>query len=118
MNHTCLAAVVACMVVAGACSSVVEEDVSARRTVCARYVAAVAGHAPDDALLDNPEVRALAVQAPDLVMCGAVVHDSDAPCKRLLPEEHGPTTACRYMQSIFHELRTYPQGRSFLFDEL
>jgi hypothetical protein len=129
-------AAVACMVLAVACSGAPDKspaatpigapasrpttaaDASARQALCSGYVAALSGRAQDETLLDNPEVRTLAEQFSDLVMCGAVVRDDDTPCRRLLPEEHGPSTACRYMQSIFHELRTYPQGRSFLFDQL
>jgi hypothetical protein len=91
---------------------------NARRTDCERYVAFLSGHGQDDALLDNPGVQALAQQSPDLTTCGAVLRDSDERCKRLLPAEHGPSMLCRQMRAIFHELRTYPKGRSFMFDDL
>jgi hypothetical protein len=92
---------------------------SARRALCERYVALVSGRERDLALLDNPEIKALASQAPpDLIMCGAVAADSDVLCKRLMPLEHGPSMACRHTQAIFHELRTYPNSRSFMFDDL
>ncbi len=91
----------------------------ARRKVCEAYVEALSGRSKDPELLRNREVQALALQVPDLVICGGVVRDSDAQwCKRLLPPEHGPDTECRLTQAVFHELHTYPQGRSFLFHEL
>jgi hypothetical protein len=90
----------------------------ARRALCERYVAAISGHG-DSTLLDDPQVQALAAHAaPDLVMCGAVLADSDGLCQRLMPPGHGPSMACRHIRSDFHELRTYPNGRSFMFDEI
>ncbi len=92
--------------------------VNPRRALCDSYIAALSGRSKDAALLRKREVRALAAQASDLVMCGAVVSDSDAPCRELIPVEHGPTMQCLHTRSIYHELRTYPKGRSFLFDEV
>jgi hypothetical protein len=67
-------------------------------------------------VLGNPEVRAIA--GADLVMCGAVLSDSDVLCKQLMSDVRGPTGACLHMRSIFHELRAYPNTRSFLFDDV
>jgi hypothetical protein len=92
--------------------------VSARRAVCERYVAFLSGRERDDALLDNPDVQALAQQSADLVMCGSVVRDSDLLCRRFFPTERGPSIVCRHMWSIFHELRAHPKGRSFMFDDI
>lgn len=91
---------------------------SARRAECERYVAVLSGRTQDRALLDNPEVRGLALQLADLVTCGAVLSDSDALCSRLIPEGHGPSGMCRHTRAMLHELRNYPKGRSFLFDEI
>lgn len=99
-------------------AAAVDSATAARRSLCERYVAVVSGRG-DQALLDDPSVEALALQAPpDLVMCGAVVGDSDLLCDRLMPSQHGPNMACLHMRSVFHELRTYPRGRSFLFDDV
>jgi hypothetical protein len=56
--------------------------------------------------------------APDLLTCGVVAADSDALCKKLMPVEAGPTMMCRHTWAIFHELRRYPEGRSFMFNEI
>ena len=89
-----------------------------RRTTCETYVTTLAGRQPNPALFGNDAVLALAAAVPDLVTCGAVVSDSDEPCLKLLPVERGPSKMCLHMRAIFHELRTYPQGRSFLLDEI
>ncbi|MCK6556229.1 hypothetical protein L6Q96_16865 [Candidatus Binatia bacterium] len=91
--------------------------VSARRAACEGAVAVLSGREKDSAALDRAEVLAMAVQAPDLVMCGAVVTDDPARCTRLMPEDRGPGGACRALVSIFHELRTYPGRNSFLITE-
>ena len=87
---------------------------SAASSVCEGYVAVLSGKKQDKALLDNPAVQALAQQAPDLVKCGAVRLDSEALCMLLGSDaEKGRTKECLSMRAIFHELRTYPKGRSF-----
>lgn len=88
------------------------------RVACEGYIATLTNRDQDPGLLDNPGIRAIARALPDLVICAAVVRDSDEPCNRLLPAEQGPGGACRHARSIFHELRTYPTGRSFMFDDL
>ena len=89
-----------------------------RQSTCETYVAFLAGRKKDPALFDNDAVRTLAGQASDLVTCGAVVSESDEPCQKLLPNERGPSKNCLHMRALFHELRTYPQGRSFMLDEI
>ncbi len=79
-------------------------------------MAALSGHAKDAAVLKSDEVRALAPRASELVTCGAVATDSDAPCQLLTTDSQ--IKDCRAMRSIFHELRTYPNGRSFMFDDV
>ena len=88
-----------------------------RRTTCEGFVATLAGRQPNATLFDDPALQRLAKEVPDLVTCGAVVSESDAPCEKLLPVGQGPSMMCLHMRAIFHELRTYPQGRSFMFDE-
>ncbi len=78
---------------------------------CEEYVAVLSGKKKDDALLADPKVRAFAARSFDLVACRAVATDSDAPCA-LIPEQE---SECRYLRSVLHELRTNPQGRSFMF---
>jgi len=94
------------------------DAVDPRRAVCERYVAVLSGRNKDAAAIDNPEVKALAMEAPDLVVCGAVATDSDELCTQFLPPEHGPSMKCRYSRAIFHELRAYPHGNSFLISDV
>lgn len=89
-----------------------------RQATCERYAAALSGRQPDPALYEDADLRALAGTAPELVTCGAVFTDSEEPCRKLLPVEVGPSKMCLHMRAIFHELRTYPQGRSFMLDEI
>jgi len=91
---------------------------AAKGAACKGYVAVLSGRKQDPAVLDNPDLRALAAQSPDLVTCGAVLSNSDVLCNRLMPTEHGPGKMCSQMRAIFYELRTYPQGRSFLFADV
>jgi hypothetical protein len=83
---------------------------------CEGYVAVLSGRKTDAAALGNASLRTIA--APDLVMCGAVFSDSDAMCQRLMPAESGPGGACLHTQSIFHELRAYPNSHAFMFDDV
>lgn len=89
-----------------------------RQKTCEGFVAILAGRQPKAALPDDDALRMLAGAQADLIACGAVVSDSAAPCQTLLPVERGPSKMCLHMHAIFHELRTYPQGRSFLLDEV
>ncbi len=84
------------------------------RADCERYVGVFAGSEKDAALLKRPEVRALAPKAIELVTCNAVRADSDEPCKLL---EKDAAEACRAARAQFHEMRTYPNGRSYMFDD-
>jgi hypothetical protein len=45
-----------------------------------------------------------------------VKEDSDAPCK-LLGDENA-IRSCRATRSVFHELRAYPNGRAFMFNDV
>lgn len=83
---------------------------------CQRYVDVFSGRSKDLAPVDTPEARKLIHSG--LVMCGAVFSDSDAMCRQLMPTERGPGKACRRTWATFHEMRAYPQGRSFMFDEV
>lgn len=80
---------------------------------CEEYVAVLAGKKKDDALLADPKLQALAARSFDLVACGAVATDSDAPCA-LIREQNAE---CRLLWSVLHELRTNPKGRSFVFPD-
>jgi hypothetical protein len=72
------------------------------------------GRDKDRALLKQPDVRALAAGAPDLVTCVAVRADSDEVCNLL---DKAAAESCRSTRALFHELRAYPNGRSYMFDE-
>jgi hypothetical protein len=87
----------------------------AKRAACERVVAVIAGRADDSAVLQSPDARRIADQVPDLVVCGAVRRDSDAPCSRLT--DNSQAIGCRSSRSTFSELKTYPKGRGFMFDE-
>jgi hypothetical protein len=91
---------------------------SARRATCEHYIATLSGREQDAALMNNPEVQGLVGQVPDLVICGAVWRDSEDVCQKLMPMDRGPNMECRRTWSIFHELRAYPSGRSFVFDDI
>jgi hypothetical protein len=67
-------------------------------------------------MLGDASLRSLA--DPDLVMCGAVFSDSISMCQKLMPAEKGPGGACLHTQSIFHELRAYPNSHAFMFDDV
>jgi hypothetical protein len=88
------------------------------RSACDRYIAALSGRTQDAALLESADLKAVLQVAPDLGTCTAVASDSDALCQKLFPVESGPTMMCRHTRAIFHELKNYPQGRSFMFTEI
>ena len=91
-------------------------EASARRALCDDYVAAIAGNTKDPALLEKDEVRVLAKQVPDLANCGAIASDSNAACNVFAPAS-SQMKDCLGVWSMFHEVRTSPKGRAFLFDE-
>lgn len=92
----------------------VEATRSAARPACEGYVAVLSGEKQDEALLNDPAVRALAPQVPDLVTCGAVRLDSEAHCMLLGSDrEQNEIRACRQAQSLFHELRLHPKSPAF-----
>lgn len=85
-------------------------------TDCERYTSAIAGGIKDKALLEKSELRTIVNALPELALCGAVKADSDALCKLM---QHGlDATECRAKQSTFHELRTNPKGRGFMFNDV
>lgn len=81
---------------------------------CPHFVGVLAGREKDAAVAKQPEFRAFAARVPELVTCGAVRTDSDDACK-VLDKDDAET--CRRSRATFHELRAYPKGRSYLFDE-
>ena len=83
------------------------------RATCEHYVAVFAGREKDPTVLKKPEVQAFASHAVDLVTCNAVRADSDEPCKVLEKMADG----CKVTLSVFHEMRAYPNGRSYMFDD-
>src|SRR5262249_13786062 len=84
------------------------------RTNCERYVGALAGREKNSALLKQSEVRSLAPRAAGLVTCSAVRAGSAEPCKLL---EAARADGCGASRAVFHELRAYPNGRSYMFDD-
>ncbi len=84
---------------------------------CAEYVDVLSGKKKDDALLNDPNVRAIAAQSVDLVMCLAVARDSDEPCALTPKDAPQHAQECRMTRAVFHELRTNPQGRAFMFPD-
>jgi len=86
------------------------------RADCERLARALAGADKDPELLKKagaPAPSARTANA-DLVTCTAVLADSDEPCTRLDQEN---ADNCRRDRAVFHELRTYPNGRSYMFDD-
>jgi hypothetical protein len=81
---------------------------------CKEYVAVLSGEKKDDAMLADPELKEVAARSFDLIACRAVATGSDASCA-LVPENKDE---CRLLWSILHELRTNPQGRSFMFPDI
>lgn len=95
-------------------------EASARRALCDRYVGVISGRIRDAALLENAEVRALAMQEPDVATCGAVAADANTPCAVFVgtsEEVRGNRKDCVGTWSVFHELRAFPKGRGYMFDE-
>lgn len=91
----------------------------ARASDCKRYVAALAGDPQEEALLKTADVKALAKGQVELLTCRAVKEDSDAPCKLLGDKDaEDAIKSCRAMRSTFHELRAYPNGRAFMFNDV
>ncbi len=95
-----------------------------QRDTCRKYVAALSGDKDQKDLLEESEVQTLARQVPDLVFCGAVTADSDDICQVLAPGEkfrsltEGPANICCAAWAQMHELRKYPKGRSYFFDDM
>jgi hypothetical protein len=92
--------------------------VNAKRAACLRAIDALAGATDDSGALASPEARLLADQIPDLVTCGAIRKNTDVPCHTLLAKERAREIDCLSMRSMYNELRTYPKGRGFMFDDL
>lgn len=93
-------------------------QVDARNAQCEGSVAALKGKNKGSA---NAEARNLAKRVPELVICNAVASDSSTLCTDLLEagnENTNHAIPCLQMQAIFHELRAYPNGRGFMFDEI
>ena len=84
------------------------------RADCERYARVLSGRQQDATLLKQPDVKALATRSADLVTCTAVRADSDEPCK-VMGEDNAKD--CRATRALFHEMRAYPKGRSFMLDE-
>lgn len=61
-------------------------------------------------------MRALADE--NLVTCGAVASNSDALCRRLNTKENSQLSNCLRAWSTYSDLRDYPKGRGFMFEEL
>lgn len=102
-----------------ATSVVAAVDAGKKPTECEGFIAVLSGRKLDPALLDNADLKAFAMTAPpDLIVCGAVRNDSDELCTRFFATERGPSKMCPQMRAIFHEVKTYPQGRSFLLSEV
>jgi hypothetical protein len=89
---------------------------AAQSSDCKRSVAALSGDPKEQALLNAADVKDMAKGQGDLLTCRAVKEDSDAPC-RLLGDESA-IKSCRALRSIFHELREYPNGRAFMFNDV
>ena len=102
---------------------------AAQRSECERYMVVLSGRSADAKLMQEPRIREFAAAAPDLVTCGAVRKNSEDLCKTLLsgtgsdstgsgfiPE--GPYKNCREQWATFNELRTHPEGRSFMFNDI
>jgi hypothetical protein len=89
---------------------------AASRADCERYARVLAGRDKDPELLKQAEAPATARRTAnaDLVTCTAVLADSDEPCTRLDKET---ADNCRRDRAVFHEMRAYPNGRSFMLDD-
>jgi len=87
-----------------------------RTSDCERSVAALSGDPKENALLKAPDVQQLARGQAELLTCRAVKEDSDAACKLL--GDWNAIKSCRAKRSIFHELRAYPNGRGFMFNDV
>lgn len=88
----------------------------ASRPECEALARALAGKgdASDLPSKDTAQGTATRTANADLVTCMAVLADSDEPCARLDQEN---ADNCRRDRAAFHELRSYPNGKSFMFDD-
>jgi hypothetical protein len=88
----------------------------ASRADCERRARALAGKEKDAELPQKAAAGSTAMRNAnaDLVTCLAVLADSDEPCKRLDDES---ADNCRRDRAAFHELRAYPNGKSFMLDD-
>ncbi len=87
----------------------------ASRADCERDARALTGRdkdaAPKPAGVMDPATRTANA---DLVTCAAVLADSDEPCTRL---EKETADNCRKDRAVFHEMRAYPNGPSYMLDD-
>lgn len=88
----------------------------ASRPECEARARALAGKGDDTDLPGKDATLGTAARTAnaDLVTCQAVLADSDEPCDRLDQEN---ADNCRRDRAAFHELRSYPNGKSFMFDD-
>lgn len=90
---------------------------NAARDACEARARAVLGSEAATKAVKESDVLGLGRRSAELVICSAVLNDSADICKRYFPNEQGPSGACRQTQAIFHELRTEPKKRTFMFTE-
>jgi hypothetical protein len=90
---------------------------SAAPTKCQKIAEALGKRTADAALLNSADAHAVGLQNPELVMCSAVLTDSDEPCKRYLPSGQGPSNACLQLRAIFHELKANPGKPTYMFTD-
>jgi hypothetical protein len=81
---------------------------------CQEYIDVLSGKKKDDGVLADFKLRAVQERVLDVACCRAVATDSDEPCA-LVPEKKDE---CRLFRSTFHELRTNPTGRSYMFPDV
>jgi hypothetical protein len=104
---------------------------AARLSDCKRFVALLAGGKVDKKTLADPAFQMFAATVPDLVTCGVVARDSDDLCvysvypplaesdmNGFVSDAAVAYKSCREGWSNFHELRTYPKGRSFMVEDV
>ena len=86
------------------------------RADCERLARTLAGGDKDPELLKKADASAPATRTAnaDLATCSAVLADSDEPCTRLDKES---ADNCRRDRALFHEMRAYPNGPSYMLDD-
>jgi hypothetical protein len=95
-------------------AAAVSADQAKATSRCQDYIDVLSGKKKDEAVLADFKARAVQERVLDVACCSAVATDSDEPCALVAEKKD----ECRLMRSTYHELRTNPAGRSYMFPDV